>query len=63
MLQSRASKIAKPHGAAAMGELILPAGISQEDALTVMPIPLEKYSKTEKADRKKYEPVTVLYRK
>ena len=62
-MQSRASKITKAHLIAAAGNMVLPAGISQDETDTVMPIPLKKDGKTEAKDKRRFEPVSVFYKK
>ena len=62
-MQSRASKISKAHMIAAAGDAVLPAGVSQDETETVMPIPLKKNGKTEAKDKKRFEPVSVFYKK
>ena len=62
-MQSRSSKISKAHVVAALGNMVVPAGVVQDETDTVLPIPLEKNGKTEAKDKRKYEPVTIFYRK
>ena len=62
-MQSRASKLSKAHAASALGEMVLPAGVSQDEHETVMPIPLKKNDKTEEKDKKRYLPVSIVYKK
>ena len=62
-MQNRASRITKTHVMAALGNMVLPAGVSQDDTDTVLPIPLKKNGKTESKDKRRFEPVTILYKK
>ena len=62
-MQSRASRITRAHAEAALGKMVLPAGVSQDELDTVMPIPLKKNGKIDEKDKKRFEPVTVMYKK
>ena len=62
-MQGRASKISRAHVLAALGNMVVPAGVVQDETDTVLPIPLKKNGKTESKDKRKYEPVTILYKK
>ena len=62
-MQNRASKISKAHAASALGEMVIPAGVIQDESETVLPIPLKKNDKTEEKDKKRFQPVSVFYKK
>ena len=62
-MQNRASKITKAHVIAAAGNMVLPAGVCQDETETVLPIPLKKNSKTDATEKGKFEPISVFYRK
>ena len=62
-MTNRASKITKTHVEAALGKMTLPAGVSQDETDTVMPIPLNKNGGTDQKDKRRFEPVTILYKK
>ena len=62
-MTNRASRITKAHVEAALGKMAYPAGVSQDETDTIMPIPLNKNGKVEQEDKGRFEPVTILYKK
>ena len=62
-MQNRASRITKAHVNAALGNMVVPAGVGQDETGTIMPIPLKKNGKIDSKDKRKFEPVTILYKK
>ena len=60
-LQSRCSKITELHELAAAGRAVLPGGVTQGKNETILPCAPQPYNMTPEEDKKRVEPVSIMY--